>query len=220
MHVRSPCAACRDAGAASPRRRPSSACRAPRGLSTPPGLARRGPAGLERYVAVVRHAPEPAQLRQRLGVVVHADVDRGEDLRRPDHEGRRLLAPLVAARLLPGLQRGDQPSSKSRARACAGRSPASARRRRDLRACCPRRRRSGPTRSRTSRRRPGRRRPPCGPRGRWLWTCRFAAPGSAAMVKSITSCALRPSCSRRRPSIPANGLTKLCVATAPTPPQP
>ncbi|MCH8894947.1 MAG: mechanosensitive ion channel [Proteobacteria bacterium] len=57
----------------------------------------RGEGAAEGDEAFLRHPVEPPQLDERLGVVVDPHVQAGIGLRPLDHQGRRLLAPLVAA---------------------------------------------------------------------------------------------------------------------------
>ena len=55
--------------------------------------------------ALMGDAVEAAQLGQRLGVIVHAQVEHGIGLAAPDLDGGGLLAALVAALRLPGIER-------------------------------------------------------------------------------------------------------------------
>src|SRR5574341_1295510 len=70
--------------------------------------------------ALVRLFVEALELGQRIGVIVDADAEVGISLGRADEERRRLLAALVAARGLAGLQRGDQALGKRLLRCLVG----------------------------------------------------------------------------------------------------
>src|SRR3954471_10432127 len=68
----------------------------------------RGQAAHERLVALEAYLIEPAQLDERLGVVVDADVEKGIVLGRGHEQRRRLLAALVAAGGVARRERGDE----------------------------------------------------------------------------------------------------------------
>src|SRR5688500_13616745 len=71
------------------------------------------PAAYEGDEALVRLVVEPPQLGERIGVVVHPDVDVGVVFGRVDEQRRGLLAPLVAAGGLARLQRGNKSFGKA-----------------------------------------------------------------------------------------------------------
>ena len=125
--------------AASRRARPGSARPRPRSTARsvmPAGRARARQAGEERLEALEALFVQAAQLGERLGVIVDAQVEERILLGRVDQQRRRLLAALVAAGRLARLQRGQQPlGERQRRRALVSR----ARSRRALagpRACC------------------------------------------------------------------------------------
>ncbi len=161
---------------------------------------------------------EAAQLEERLGMIVDAEIEPGILLAGMDQERCRLLAALVAARRLPGRQRANEPLGER----LLGRGPVGGDRRRDhLRS---RQHVAGdrePVRDGVPapidavgagmRRR-------CGRSTSITWSWREPRPASPAISVATTSAADLPSARRRNPFGPKVGFTSACVEMAPTPP--
>ena len=185
--------------------------------SVPHSLSRPGLMPAKHREPLQADAVQPAQLAQRIRMIVRADIEVGIRVARADLQSGGLPAALVPAGRLAGLQR-DRSAVRPGCRPNRDTPPGCAARPAVPPACCRRPTRSAP---RTCPAQVTQSVPVCWamrPAASMIWNCRCPAPGSGATSEASTASAASPARSRGIASTAYIGLTSAWVDSAATPP--